>query len=150
MDLLGKGRMKVPVPPQRRDTFFCSFNRSKQHESVPAFAVSHVSSKRTDAAHFAKRRGHRQELVLREVRGKSIDIHIGGPPVGIHGDIGIASGVGVGVQLSLASGDGILEGRTVRIWVEEEGSARLGIGLSVQINVGEWDGWVSGRCRERR
>lgn len=70
--------------------------------------------------------------------------------MGIHGDIGIASGVGVGVQLSLASGDGILEGRTVRIWVEEEGSARLGIGLSVQINVGEWDGWVSGRCRERR
>jgi hypothetical protein len=77
-----------------------------QNEPIPTLAVSHMPGKRPDAAHLAKRRGHRQQLVLREVRGQSINIDIRRSALGIRADTSIAARVRL--QLSLLTGNCVL------------------------------------------
>lgn len=114
-----------------------------QHETIPALAITHMPRERSHATYLAKRRSHRQQLVLWEMRGQSVNIHIRGPSLRIHSD------TGTGARGVLSASIRVLEGRK-RIRVEEEGSAGLRMGLSVEIDLGEWDGWLSGRSGERR
>ena len=130
---------------KRKSDYMRKVNKYKnlQHESIPAFAISHMPSKCPHTTHLAKWRSHRQQLVLREMRRQPININIGGPSLRIHSEIRIGARC---IQLSLLpAGNSILNGRhtirrTLRIGVEEEGSAGLGMGLSVEIDLREWDG----------
>ena len=93
---------------------------------------------RPHAADLTKRRGHRQQLILGEMWGQPINVHVRGFPLSIHADVGARR---VWIQLIFPGpGDCVLKGWTMRVWVEEEGSAGLGVGLSITVDVGEGDG----------